>query len=223
LKKATKNDISSKDNLTKFLEERYNNLYESLNLATAPKKDNQMATFLKNNEKFIKDAIPQIANYFEINGVFDAIKVGAADKVKATKMILNVLQEGITNEWREVRYENMAGTMHVSKVGIGVGAILIAGVYPMLYPKFSLKLTHWRNNYINVKGQKQLDEALINEGAINEKFDIFTPEPPSIEAYADYIKATFNITGKVKDKEGNEKQDENGNSIDLLETGKTKE
>jgi len=223
LKKAQKSDVSSKENLTKFLEERYNNLYKSLNLDTAPKKDNQMATFLKNNEKFIKDAIPQIANYFEINGVFDAIKVGAADKVKATKMILNVLQEGITNEWREVRYENMAGTMHVSKVGIGVGAILIAGVYPMLYPKFSLKLTHWRNNYINVKGQKQLDEALINEGAINEKFDIFTPEPPSIEAYAAYIKSRFNIPGKLKDKEGNEVTDDGGNSIDILETGKTKE
>gem|GEM_PF-6061578 len=39
--------------------------------------------------------------------------------------------------------------------------MLIAQTIPMLTPKFTFQITHWRNNYLNNKGQKLLDAKLI--------------------------------------------------------------
>jgi hypothetical protein len=187
----------------------------------AEKSENLMAKFLENNETYIKTSITQMAKYFETNGVFDAINdAGTTDKIKATKNILNIFQDGLTDEWRETMYERIAGTTQLTKVGAGAGVMLIAQVIPLLYPRISVKLTHRRNNYINVEAQKKLDATLIGEGGINENIDVFTPQPPSIEAYADYIKAIYNMPGNVKDSDGNEVLDDQGNPTPILETGK---
>jgi len=159
LNKATDTDILNKENLTRFLKGRYASLYAALNLDAAPQKDKLMAKFLKNNETFINANIVQIARYFEVNNVFEAVKEGAdkKDRMQAVKTLLNIFQGGLTNEWRETMYERIAGKTQLSKAGIGVGVIFIANTVPMLYPKLSLQITHWRNNYINNRGQKLLD------------------------------------------------------------------
>ena len=58
-------------------------------------------------------------------------------------------------------YENLAGKYSVSKIGLGVGISFIAQTIPLIYPKVSFRLKHWRNNYIPVEAQKNLDASLI--------------------------------------------------------------
>jgi|GEM_PF-4811418 len=117
LRKATENDVSSKNNFTKYLERRYENLYTSLS-TSKNKNDNLMAQFLENNNKILKENIKQLTTYLDVNGVFNAVKDGADKKIEATKKILNIFQGGLTNEWRETMYERIAGTTQISKVGV---------------------------------------------------------------------------------------------------------
>jgi hypothetical protein len=152
------------------------------------------------------------------------------DHIKATKAVLNIFKDGITNTWRETMYESLNGTTQLTKVELGIGAMFIKGTKPVLYPKFSLQFTHRRNHYINDAGQKNLDATLIGEGRIIPKIDTFTPDFTNLDekerasayvnAYAEYLQAMYNL-GNVKNEDGSNKLNEQGKTIPVLETGKT--
>jgi len=156
--------------------------------------------FIENNRNYFEANIQQLAKYLGEKNILQAIKL--SDKpLAAAQAMMNIFTQGLSNQWRETMYESIAGKTEISKVKAGLGVMLMADVYPIIYPKIGLSIRHRRNNYISMQNQKQLDANLINAGGIDHTKDLFLPEPPSVEAYAQYLKAIFSLGTDLEAKE----------------------
>lgn len=184
-------NMDSADKLKQTLTIRYADMYKKFSTGTT-KKDTLMAKFLDNNKQFFETNIDQISRYFGTKKIFEAVKA-SKEPSKAMDTILNIFQDGLTNAWRETMYESLAGRISVSKIGIGVGVSFIANTIPLIYPKISLKIKHWRNSYIPVEAQKNLDASLMYSSGISAGLDTFLPDPPTVKAYGEFIEAIYNI------------------------------
>lgn len=191
IKSAKIDDINTPEWLERKLTANRIDLYNKLS-KSGDKISKAMVRFLDNNEEFIKTNITQIVNYFKVKNIFAAVK-DAKKPSEALDGILNIFQDGLTNAWREMMYERIANKYTLSKIWLWVGISFIANTVPIIYPKISLKIKHWRNSYIPLESQKILDADLIRSWWINKVEDNFMPQPPTVEAYGQYISAIFNI------------------------------
>lgn len=178
-----------------------NTLIYRLNKLKAGAKE-PIKTFLKNNEWFFIWNIQNISDYFDKRWIFKMMQnmpqEFAWDKKRnAINNLMQVLQTWIVDSWRDYMYDQLHGKVSVTKIWVWIG--IWARVwsdwveFSVPFPTLSFDISTWRKNYVSSAAGKYMDQYIIADWATYWSWDNFEIKDNNISAYADYIKARYNI------------------------------